>query len=1518
MSRLLLFPLLCAVTLLNAKNLEFNNPLYTDADSLPPAINCPGNLSFTLTASDCDTVVNYTVVAYDNEPGFVLSQLEGLASGANFPIGATLHSFLVTDVAGNTAACSFTITVLNFPHLLLCQDEAPIVALDTACTAMPGWDVFLENLQTGCPEEYLVQIDRTAPFGNGPWTPALFTLADKDKTFTYRVRDLSSDGNCTGTLQIRDLQGPALLCSDINIPCEVSPVAPEFLYDSLGIANAYPQISDNCGVVSDTIFLSSLDFVDEYDPLTQVLKFTRRVWLATDDSGNSSSCEQYIYQVKSKLSDVFFPADLTFECSDTLVITPAVAGQPYIVFAERIFPLNACAMVYTYMDSIVVECGQSRRVFRTWYLLDSETAEERSGVQIIDIQDVLPPQVACPAQLTITVEASSCLSVVSLPDAVISDGCTHISSFAAHWMQGDTVRTVAGVLEGFAGNDPLVNDTLGALDAVSQFPVGARQITYVATDACGNTGSCVWTLTVLDADIPLAVCDTLKTVLLGPDGQVTIAAEALDSGSEDACLPVSFKVRLNAPNACQAALVWDDSLLLCCSNLGDTLAATLRVYDVETPAGAVDNTFGAGHFAECTARVIVTDTLPPLCDNLPDITVSCGVFDPTLAAYGDFPFSCAVDSTFIELDYSIFDTLCQIGTITRTFNIVNMFGQTAYCLQRITVDPEQQHYYVRFPDDVNVTACAAGQIYGMPTIFQLPGGCERIHISYTDEIVTIVPDACYRIDRTWTILNDCNYTSGLPQVMVPNPQVMTGPVVSAPGTTGLWAPTPLFENFWSANSNGYQYTQRIKIIDQTPPVLESCPQTTLFVQDSSNNSTQLWNESYWLDPQHQTSDLCEGAVDLSISASDACSGSDLTFRYRLFLDLDGDDLQETVVNSNNFPGYNTVYYDNVSTPNFSGGTARQFDERPVSALQKWGFAMEVVRVDTHATAYVRFNSQLSPQLYVVPQLPHGKHRIQWVVTDYCGRESVCQYEFTIRDGKPPEISCPDSITVSFENDDPGIARLQTEDVLWSKADNCSPSGMISTALRLSGTGTGFPENPVQQMEFTCLADADSNKIVEVWARDVAGNVRFCEVNVRVDPCGLEVPDPANHIAGSVKIETGLAIKDVAIQAFLAKDASTLTLSDTTDTSGSYDIFIDPAEIGSTYLGGTAAIFPYKNTLPLEGVTTFDLLLISRHIIGLDTLESPYRIIAADANKSGLVTSLDIVELRKLILGISEVLPNTTTWRFIPVDYVFPDLLNPFQPAFPESDSSLYFLNGGAFDFIGLKVGDVNVSVDPQMLDADLPERREQVLPVQTSQRNVVEGEEFTATFSTLQPSEGFQFTMHYRDMELLEILPGRGMTAEQFAHFPEKNALTTACENTVPSSFSLRFRVLRSGALCDLLRIGSEITPAAAWLPVSGKQVIPAEVALRFADTDGFTLLQNQPNPFVDKTLIRFQLPQASEATIQVFDGMGRVVFAQSGWFAQGMHAVQVDLATAQPGIFYYQVETAEHRAVQKMIRSEL
>jgi len=131
------------------------------------------------------------------------------------------------------------------------------------------------------------------------------------------------------------------------------------------------------------------------------------------------------------------------------------------------------------------------------------------------------------------------------------------------------------------------------------------------------------------------------------------------------------------------------------------------------------------------------------------------------------------------------------------------------------------------------------------------------------------------------------------------------------------------------------------------------------------------------------------------------------------------------------------------------------------------------------------------------------------------------------------------------------------------------------------------------------------------------------------------------------------------------------------------------------------VTPIKNDNPLNGVTTYDLVLISKHILGIEPLGSPYKIIASNVNGNTSVTAADIVEIRKLILGIYSEFPDVNSWRFFRADYTFSDPDDPFTEidnlgaAYFESPLVNPNFNNaptGSADFIGIKMGDVNNTV----------------------------------------------------------------------------------------------------------------------------------------------------------------------------------------------------------------------------------
>jgi len=945
----------------------------------------------------------------------------------------------------------------------------------------------------------------------------------------------------------------------------------------------------------------------------------------------------------------------------------------------------------------------------------------------------------------------------------------------------------------------------------------------------------------------------------------------------------------------------------------------------------------------CMVEVEVQDKIKPVCVSPGNVTVSCESFDPSLWAYGKPSVydNCCLDTAFNyqgqcglqhTVSYNLFDTVCNRGTINRTFRVYDCHGQSSQCTQRIIVNYEQD-YWIKFPNDVVVTTCDGTGNYGEP-VFNGDQDCELLGVTYEDQVFTVVPDACFKIERTWTIINWCTYNVNGTCIVVPNPnpnatvnapQNLPGPIVSPCGTPAPWAPTNVaiapgqtptnFCTFWDANANCYKYKQIIKIVDQQDPTVTNCPASPVEYCDFSVNDPLLWNQSYWWDGVSH--DLCEGDAPLTITATDACSGANINITYLLFLDTDGDGTMETVVNSNNTPAPGTVNYNNLSNPSYSGGTVRVFDGRPVQPndIYRWANHQSVSGTSrTAAVQWKTFAQMPTPANQngtagIAPQLPYGTHKIKWTITDGCGNETFCEYTFIVKDCKAPTVVCFNGLSTNIMP--AGMATIWATDFLQYADDNCTPSDLLIYSIRKAGQGTGFPVdaqgNPILSLNFDCSELGPQP--VELWAQDLAGNAAYCQTFI-------DIQDPFNNCTSGNKIDVAGALKtegnDGLEDANVNLQSGATSLFDMTDQDGLFT-FPNSVDAGVNY-----TVTPTKDDNPLNGVSTYDLVLISKHILGLEPLQSPFKMIAADANKSNSITTFDIVEIRKLILGIYTELPNNTSWRFVDKAYSFPNPANPFQTQFPETKSVAgATVDQLADDFTAVKVGDVNgTAIANSLLTSD--DRTAGTLLFDVEDRAVKAGETFTLTFKGAERVQGYQFTMNFAGLEVMNVTPGAGMTTENFGVFAD--ALTTSVDGE-GNEFAVTFRAAKAGRVSEMLSVSSRVTRAEAY-SVSNNRM---DVAFRFNGQGGavisgvgFELYQNQPNPFVNKTVIGFHLPEAAEATLSVYDESGRMLFTQKGQFTKGYNAISVDRALLNTtGLMYYKLETATDAATKKMIQTK-
>ena len=298
--------------------------------------------------------------------------------------------------------------------------------------------------------------------------------------------------------------------------------------------------------------------------------------------------------------------------------------------------------------------------------------------------------------------------------------------------------------------------------------------------------------------------------------------------------------------------------------------------------------------------------------------------------------------------------------------------------------------------------------------------------------------------------------------------------------------------------------------------------------------------------------------------------------------------------------------------------------------------------------------------------PVGTTTVRFVANDGCSNNTACTTTVTIADTKAPNIACILGLTVTLMNNGAGVSgSLNASALVASSSDNCTPLPLLKYTINRPGDGTnGVPTATVAY--FDCY-DANAAAEVQVWATDNQNNSASCTTVVMVQSHGGTCIGQTNEgmIAGGILTENGHEVENVMIMVS-GETPNNANMYYTQEDGG---FMFQDLSFGRDY-----SVTAQYNEQLLNGVTSFDLILIGKHVLGTRLLDSPFKIIAADVDRSGHISTLDIIKLRKLILNIDQQLPNgNTSWRFIDASYVFPDPSNPFMGYFPEIYNFFKFL-----------------------------------------------------------------------------------------------------------------------------------------------------------------------------------------------------------------------------------------------------
>ncbi len=507
--------------------------------------------------------------------------------------------------------------------------------------------------------------------------------------------------------------------------------------------------------------------------------------------------------------------------------------------------------------------------------------------------------------------------------------------------------------------------------------------------------------------------------------------------------------------------------------------------------------------------------------------------------------------------------------------------------------------------------------------------------------------------------------------------------------------------------------------------------------------------------------------------------------------------------------------------------------------------------------------------------PIGVYNITFTANDDCGNVSTSNMVLTVVDGLAPTAICLSGLALTLGAD--GTAVLDPELLNYGSYDNCTDtSNMVLIASPNS---------------FDC-GDLGMQPVT-LTVKDEAGNQSSCTTMVEVQDnllaCGQQY-----DLSGQVLTWKGEAMEGLEMQLIQADTNKVYT-----DADGNF--LYNEALSEEAYV-----VKPWKNEGFVNGVSTWDLVLMSKHILELNELDNPYKIIAADVNRSGSISTFDMVHLRKLILFIDTEFSNNTSWRFVDADFVFPDEGNPFSTTFPESiflESVVEDLSD--LDFVGIKIGDVNGSADPNGLWSGADRDANDNLTFEMEDRYFLRGEVIDVPFQLAAPLPllGYQFTIQLDTnlLDLEEIIPGDDLAespvgADDFGwRFSEAGYITTswinAHEEELLSStefFRLRCRAKGQGRISEGVEVHSEITRAEAYVDSKSGELEWMGVTCRFLepppDPVPGLVLSNWPNPFREYTILSVENPVSSAVQLSVYDAMGRLCMQEELYLKKGTH----------------------------------
>jgi hypothetical protein len=1163
-----------------------------------------------------------------------------------------------------------------------------------------------------------------------------------------------------------------------------------------------------------------------------------------------------------------------------------------------------CNIGVTFEDSpLITTCALAYKAIRTYTLIDwCNPSEVETFTQILKIGDFTAPEFTAPTQdidfdgqvdegpLQFQTNAGNqCGAYIRLDDGTISltDLCSSTLTLSASIYPNQDLGATP-----FGAYEVDLNDNNAEI--TNLIPAGTHLLRYTYRDDCDNIDFTDVVINITDGTAPVAICENGLNIGLTAGvaedgtstlGLATITPEMINRSSYDDCTDITFaigRVQQNADGSygLVPGATYSQRIDFFCEDLGTVLVG-LEVAD------------DGDNRNYCWMTVLVEDKLAPVCTPPSTINLTCSELEalglpaniqetPSSVLDVLFGEAFATDNCSINIFQNIAGSVntCGDGTYERSFRIFDGSGFATVCNQFINVISTFD-YTISFPGDVDAFCMESPDLADIEVS---QSTCDLITTDVTIDTFQSQVNECYLLRITHHVINFCEYNTLGQAYVIPrdidgdndNSERTFVHLLPLDQTTDdddvAWIDTDGDRNNGFSrqvddgndNDGTDDFNGNDSENSQAPNGIGYA-----YAQDNSRGSYVYYQFASIYDEvaPEITVDTpaecfgaqgvnCTGSVELTFQLSDACT---VINQIGARLEIDGD-----YIEANGFVR-NRFLLEGESSTDGAGNYTINLNNVPV-----------------------------------------GSHAIRVRATDGCGNVDVSILEFCVSDELAPTPICIGQLTVTLmpNGDGTGNAAIWATDFIASDIEDCSGEVTYSIYTGQEASMPGFEAAPGQPgIILDCQSDATVP--IRVYAFDPAGRGDYCSVFVLVQQAeNACVNENTGNIGGVIVTENGGLIANVAI----GISSSDTTRATTSDGNGRF--LFDNLLLNDDFTID-AVYDDYINHS--QGVSTFDLVLITEHILGTAPLTSPYQLLAADANNDQEISVQDLIAIRRLILGYDDSFPGNTGYRFVDVNFIFPIGTNPWATSFPEV-VNINNLSANVFDadFIGVMVGDVNGNGLTNNFASSDGQPRSGAVALSATDLLMAAGQTYDIAITAGQTAglKGLQGT--------LAVNEGASISGVRYGQFGEENVNTALTERGLLSfSFNgaasldtkavvlyLSLTAEQNIRLSDALSITDELVFTEAYT------VNNRVVNLRMNFTTENTVLAatksvfNYPNPMAEQTTVYYNLPQAGKVNFSITDLNGRRVFAQQVNATSGENQLVVrraDIGVA--GVYTYTVK---------------